>query len=160
MALTTPVETHTTLSAKNACALVHARICNGAEALRHDSYCELILSLAQASYRLLFVARSCCPSCCLDQTRHPMLFAQEICPNSRKLMTWSPLRCCSSIIRSYALMLIQFVCRSHSRLATELIHQRILFSLWFLRASTDNGNPGLNKNEQLEDVLLLRLGGS
>jgi len=30
--LTTPVEMHTTLSAKNAYALVYARICNGAEA--------------------------------------------------------------------------------------------------------------------------------
>jgi len=32
MVLTTPVEMHTTISAKNAHALVHERICNGAEA--------------------------------------------------------------------------------------------------------------------------------
>jgi len=31
MVLTTPVEMHFTLSAKNAYALVHARMCNGAE---------------------------------------------------------------------------------------------------------------------------------
>jgi len=32
MVFTTPVEMHTTLSTKNAYALVHARVCNGAEA--------------------------------------------------------------------------------------------------------------------------------
>ena len=46
--------------------------------LCHGRYCEFILSLAQALCRLSFAARSCCPSCCLDQTRHPTLFAQEI----------------------------------------------------------------------------------
>jgi len=52
MVLTTPVEMHTTLSAKNAYALVHARICNGAEAsllwklLR--TYLESCASIVQA----------------------------------------------------------------------------------------------------------------
>ena len=65
MVLTTPVEMHTALSAKNAYALLHARMCNSVGC--HGSYCELTLSLARASWRLSFVARSCCPSCCLDQ---------------------------------------------------------------------------------------------
>ena len=52
MVLTTPVEMHTTLSSKNAYALVHARICNGAEAslpwklLR--TYLESCASIVQA----------------------------------------------------------------------------------------------------------------
>ena len=57
MVLTRPVEKHTTLSTKNAYALVHARIFNGAEASLPCSYCELILSLARASCRLSFAAR-------------------------------------------------------------------------------------------------------
>jgi len=52
MVLTLPVERHTTLSAQNAYALVHARICNGAEAslpwklLR--THLESCASIAQA----------------------------------------------------------------------------------------------------------------
>ena len=46
-----------TLSAKNAYALVHARICNGAEASLPWNYCELILSLVFASCRLSCAAR-------------------------------------------------------------------------------------------------------
>jgi len=57
MVLTTLVEVHFTLSAKNVYALVHARICNDAEASLPWNYCELILSLARASCRLLFAAR-------------------------------------------------------------------------------------------------------
>ena len=41
-----------TLYAKNAFALVHARICSSAEAYLPWNYCELILSLARASCRL------------------------------------------------------------------------------------------------------------
>jgi len=52
MVLTSLVEMHTTLSAKNACALVHARKCHGAEAslpwklLR--TYLESCASIVQA----------------------------------------------------------------------------------------------------------------
>jgi len=46
-----------TLSAKNAYVLVHARICNSAEASLPWNYCELILSLARASFKLSFAAR-------------------------------------------------------------------------------------------------------
>jgi len=67
---------------------MHMRSCMRAYAtvqklLCHGSYCELILSLARASCRLSFAARSCCPSCCLDQTRRLTLFAQEIRSNPR-----------------------------------------------------------------------------
>jgi len=43
-----------TLSAKNSYALVHARICNGAEASLPVNYCKIILSLARhrVGYRL------------------------------------------------------------------------------------------------------------
>jgi len=57
MVLTTPVEIHTTLSAKNAYALVHVRICNDAETSLPYNYCKLILSLVRASCRLSFAAR-------------------------------------------------------------------------------------------------------
>ena len=50
--LTPPVEMHTTLSAKNAYALVHARICNGAEASLPwkllQTYLESCASIVQA----------------------------------------------------------------------------------------------------------------
>jgi len=63
MVLTTPVEMHTTLSAKK----VHMHPCMRAYAtvqklLCHGSYSELILSPVRASCRLSFAARSCHPS--------------------------------------------------------------------------------------------------
>jgi len=47
------------LSAKNAHALVHGRLCTVQKLLCHGSCCELILSVAQASCRLSFLAT--CP---------------------------------------------------------------------------------------------------
>jgi len=47
--------------------------------LFHGGYCELILSLARTSCRLLFTARPALLLAILCAT----LFAQEICPNSR-----------------------------------------------------------------------------
>ena len=41
---------------------------------------------------------------CLDQTRRPTLFAQEIRPNPRSLMTRWPLQCRTSIIRPSTLV--------------------------------------------------------
>ena len=74
--------------------------------LCHESCCELILSLrlARASCRLSFAACSCCLSCCLDQTRRPTLFAREIRPNPRWLMTQLLLWYYTSIIQSSALV--------------------------------------------------------
>ena len=65
---------------------MHMRSCMRAYAteqklLCYGSYCELILSLARASCRLLFAARSGRPSSCVDQTWRPTLFAEEIRPN-------------------------------------------------------------------------------
>jgi len=80
---------------QNAYGLVYVRLCNSPEAslpwklLR--TYLESCASVMQA-----VVCRQ--PSCHLDQTSHPTLFAQEIRPNPRYLMTRSPLRCCTSII--------------------------------------------------------------
>jgi len=48
--------------------------------LCHESYCKLILSLAQASCRLSFAAR---PAYCLDKISRLTLFAEEIRPNPR-----------------------------------------------------------------------------
>jgi len=86
---------------KNACELVHARLCNGAEPslpwklLR--TYLESCASIVQA-----VICRP--PSCRLDKISCPTLFAQEIRPNPRQLMTRSPLRCCASIIQSSMLV--------------------------------------------------------
>jgi len=93
--------------------------------LCHGSYCELLLSLARASCRLSFATRPCCPSCCLNQTRRPTLFAQEIHPNPCQLMTVVSHKH-DSIIRVGA-GLIQFVSRSHLRFTSS----RILFPLFF-----------------------------
>ena len=77
------------------------------------------------------------PCCYLDeiscltlvaQENSPNPVAQENSPNPRQLM--SPLHCCTSIIRSSALVRTSSslsMVRTRS-LATELIHQRILFS--------------------------------
>jgi len=80
MVLKTPVEMHTYSPQKmhmHSCMRAYATV---QKLLGHESYCELILSLARASYRLLFAAR---PDCCLDEISRPTLFAQEICPNPR-----------------------------------------------------------------------------
>ena len=49
---------HATLPAKNAHEPVHARLRNGTETLCHGNYCELILSLVRASYRLSFATHA------------------------------------------------------------------------------------------------------
>jgi len=118
------------LSTKNAHAPVHARLCNGAETslpwkpLR--TYLESCASIVQVVV--------CHPPCrCLDEISRPLfsrnpLFAQEIFPNPRKVMTQSTLRCRTSIIRSSALVQASSnlsMVRTRN-VATELIHQRIL----------------------------------
>ena len=99
--------------------------------LCHGSYCELLLSLARASCRMSFATRPCCPSCCLNQTRRPTLFAQEIHPNPCQLMTVVSHKH-DSIIRVGA-GLIQFVYKSHSGLATEATRNKNPFSPSFAR---------------------------
>jgi len=78
---------------------MQARLCNGAEIslpwklLR--TYLESCASIVQA-----VVCRP--PCCCLDEISRPTLFAQEIGPNPRYLMTRSPRR--TSIIQSLSLV--------------------------------------------------------
>ena len=62
----------------------------------HQNYCK----------RIFVQTVVCRPSCCyLDEISCSTLFAQEVCPNPRQLMTRSPpLRCRTSIIRSSALV--------------------------------------------------------
>ena len=83
----TPAHAWCSTTPVNACILsakMHMNSCMRACAmvqklLGHKSYCEFILSLAaRASCRLSFAARSCRSFCCLDKTRRPTLFAQEI----------------------------------------------------------------------------------
>ena len=108
----TPAHAWCSQTGGNACILspkMHMHSCMRAYAmvkklLCRKSYCELVLSLARASCSLSFAARSCCPSCCLDQTRHPTLFAQVIRPNPRQLMMRSPLQCRTNILQSSALV--------------------------------------------------------
>jgi len=86
-------------SCMRACATVQHLLC-------HGSYCNFILSLARTSCRPSF------PPALLPLRRAgrppagqlPDLFAEEIRPNPRQLMTQSPLWCCTSIIRSSALV--------------------------------------------------------
>jgi len=80
MVLTTPVEMHANSQQKmhmHSCMRAYATV---QKILCHESYCELILSLVQASCRLSFAAL---PACCLDEIGCPTLFAQEIRPNAR-----------------------------------------------------------------------------
>jgi len=120
------------LSTKNAYALVHTRICNGAEASVSRKYCELILSLARASCRLLL---------------RPAQLLSRLNPSPDACLSRNPSKCTlahdaiaaavshknHSIIRVGA-GLIQFVYKSHSRLVTELTLDKVLFSPWFSRA--------------------------
>jgi len=70
--------------------------------LCHGGYCELVLSLARTLCRLLFTVRPTARPLAGNPLRD--VFVQEIRPNPRYLMTRSPLRCCTSIIRSFALV--------------------------------------------------------
>jgi len=94
--------------------------------LCHGSYCELILSLMRASYRLSFAAQSCRPSCCLGKTRRPTLFAQESTLDHDAVAAAVSHKH-HSIIRVGA-GFIQFVYGSHLRLATGVTSSIILFS--------------------------------
>ena len=118
-----------TLSAKNAYVLVHARICNGAEASLPWNQCELILSFARASCRLSLPLAQLLSR--LNQSpdavrsRHP--FKSTLAHDAVAATVSHKHR---SIICVRA-GLIQFVYKSHSRLATELPQ---LHFLWFSQA--------------------------
>ena len=135
MVLTTPVEMHTTPSTKNAYALVHAHICNGAEAslpwklLR--TYLESCTSIVQAT-----VCRPLLPPLLLSRP-NPSPDAVRSKNSSKSTLAHDAVATAvshkhHSIIRVGA-GLVQFVYGLHSRLATELTHHRNLFPPFFAR---------------------------
>jgi len=141
MVLRTPVWIHTTLPARNAHTPVYARPYNGAQTFLPWKLLRTYLEYCGASCGLSFATHSCRPSCCLDQTRRPTPFAQEIHPNvlsrnpSKSTLAHDAVAAAvsqkhHSIIR-VGTGRIQFACRSHSRLSTEFI---LLCSPFFLRA--------------------------
>jgi len=68
------------LSAENAHASVHARLCNSAE----TSLLSKLLRTDLESFASIVQAVICRqPDYCLDEISRPMLFAQEIRPNPR-----------------------------------------------------------------------------
>ena len=103
--------------------------------LCHGSYCELILSLAQTSCRLLFsarpTARPLAGNPLRDVVRSRNLSKSKL---THDAVTTAVLHRHHLIIRVGA-GLIQFVYRSHLRLATELTHNRNAFSTFFARVS-------------------------
>jgi len=126
---------HTTLSAKNAYALVHARICNGAEASLPwkllQTYLESCASIVQAVV--------CCPL-----LPPPLLSRPNPSPDavrsrnpSKSTLGHDAVAAAvshkhDSIIRVGA-GLIQFLHGPHLRLATEYTHHRNVFSPFFAR---------------------------
>jgi len=135
MVLTTPVKNACILSTKNAYGLVHARLCNGADAslpwklLR--TYLEFCTSIVQA-----VVCRPLLPPLLLSRPNPSPDAVRSRNPSKSALahdaIAAVVLRKYHSIIHVGA-GLIQYVCGSHSRLATGVTSSRILLSL-FLRA--------------------------
>ena len=162
MVLTTPVEMHNTLSAKNAYAPVHACICNGAEAALpwklFRTYLESCASIVQA-----IICRPLLLPLLLSRPNPSPDAVRSRNPSKSTLAHDAVAAVVShkhhSIIRVGA-GLIQFVYRSHSRLATEFIHHRNLFLPFFARVfhavsvidppvtktkQNTRGNPGTTK---------------
>jgi len=101
--------------------------------LCHGGYCELILSLARTSCRLLFTARPTARSLAalrdVVRSRNPSKSTL-----AHDAIATAVLHKHHPIIRVGA-GLIQFVYRSHLRLATEATRNRNAFSPFFLRVS-------------------------
>ena len=152
MLLTTPgpVEMHTTLPAKNAYTLVHASICNGAEALLPwkllRTYLESCASIVQA-----VVCRPLLPPPPAVSTLLSRPSPDAVC--SKKSFNFEFTIAHDAVAAAVSSKhhsiihvgagLIQFFYGLHSRLATELVHQRILFYSWLSRASGDSRYPGV-----------------
>ena len=130
MVLIIPVENACIFSAKNAYALVHARICHGAEASLPYNYCELILSLAQASCRLSFSAR---PASCLDEISRPTLFVTKSV--QIRASSWRSRRCGVAQASSSALVQASssLSMGRTRRSTTEATRHRNAFSPFFAR---------------------------
>ena len=133
--LTTPVKNACILSAKNAYALVHARICNGAEdslprpwkLLR--TYPESCTSIVQAVVcRLLLLPILLSrPNLSPDAVRSRNLSKSTL---AHDVVAAAVLHKHHAIIRVGA-GLIQFVYWSHSHLSADLISIKFLFLQWF-----------------------------
>jgi len=133
MVLATPVEMHTTLSTKNAYALVHERICNGAEAslpwklLR--TYLESCASIVQAVV--------CRPLLLPPLLSRPILSPDAVRSRNPSKSTLAHDAVAAAVShKHYSIIrvgagLIQFVHESHSRLVTEFTHYRNVFSPFF-----------------------------
>ena len=117
---------------KNANALVHARICNGAEVSLPWNYCELILSLARASCRLSL------PPAQLLSRLNQLPDARRSRNPSRSTLAHDAVAAAVSQKHHWIICvgagLIQFVYKSHPRLATELTLNKVIFLQWFSRA--------------------------
>jgi len=143
MVLTKPVEMHTTISAKNAHAFIHARICNGAEASLPrkllQTYLESCASTMQAVVcrpllqPLLLSRPNPSPDAVLRRNPSKSTLAHDavaaaVSPNHNSII------CVGA-------GLIQFVYGSHSCLATELTQYRNLYSPFFARVMLWQGSP-------------------
>jgi len=106
---------------------------NVQQLLCHGSYCELILSLARTSCRLLFTAR---PTARL-LAGNPLRDA--VCSRNTSKSTLARDAVATALLHKHCLIicvgvgLIQFVYRSHLRLATEVARNRNAFSPFFAR---------------------------
>jgi len=100
--------------------------------LCHGCYCELILSLARTSCRLLFTARPTARPLAGNLLRDVRLRNPSKSTLAHDAVGTAVLHKHHPIIRVGA-GLIQFVYRSHLRLATEAIRNRIAFSPFFPR---------------------------
>jgi len=116
------------LSVKDAYALVHVRICNGAEASLPWNYCELILSLVRAP------CRRSLPTAQLLSRLNPSPDAVRSRNPSKSTLAHDTVAAAVSHKRHLIICvgagLIQFY-KSHSRLATELTHaQKSVFTIF------------------------------
>jgi len=110
--------------------------------LCHGSYCELILSLARTSCRLLFTARP---------TANPLAgnpLRDAVRSRNLSKSTLAHDAVATEVLHKYHLIirvgagLIQFVYRSHLRLATEATRNRNVFSPFFARVFTNLSERG------------------
>jgi len=136
MVLTTSVEMHAYSPQKNAHALVHARLCNGAEASLpwkiSRTYLESCTSVLQA-----VVCRLLLPPVLLSRPKLSPDAVRSKNPSKSTLAHDAVAAAVShkhhSIIR-VSPGLIQFVYGSQSRQAADLILHKVLFPPWFSRA--------------------------
>jgi len=140
----TPAHAWSSTTPVNACRLsakMHIDSCMRAHAtvqqlLCHGSYCKLILRVLR-EYRAGCCLPPALPPALLPAICCQTLFALNIRPNPRLLMTRSLLRCCTSIMRSSALVQASSslsMGRTHTWPCGSL-HQEYYFRHFFARVS-------------------------